>query len=112
MKLLGNGRVEVWCMDGKKRQATIRGSMKQRVWINNNDIVLCSLRDFGTDDKCDIIMKYFMEEAQELKELGELPDHIELAEGVGGFGGEEGGDDYDDEDEEGEEKKEVDIDAI
>ena len=113
LKLLGSGRVSVYCMDGKNRIATIRGSMKQRVWINNGDIVLLGLRDFGTDEKCDIIMKYFIEEAQELKELGELPDHIELNEGVGGFGGEEAGEmegEYDDEEEE--KKEELDINKI
>ena len=53
-------------MDGKKRMATIRGAMKNRVWINGGDIVLLGLRDFGDDQKCDIIMKYFDEEAKEL----------------------------------------------
>ena len=66
LRLLGNARVEVYCMDGKKRMATIRGAMKNRVWINGGDIVLLGLRDFGDDQKCDIIMKYFDEEAKEL----------------------------------------------
>lgn len=84
-------------MDGVKRMCTIRGSLKNRVWINNGDIVLLGLRDFG-DDKADVIMKYYDEEAKELKELGELPDHIKINEGGefdldgedDGFGGEEG----------------------
>ena len=66
LRLLGNGRVECNCMDGKKRMCTIRGSMRQRVWINAGDIVLIGLRDFGDDLKADIIMKYFDEEAKEL----------------------------------------------
>lgn len=98
--------------------ATIRGSMKNRVWIAPGDIVLLGLRDFGDDLKCDIILKYFDEEAKELQELGELPEHIKIAEGGIGlsddegamYGGEsdEGEGDKDDE----EVKKEVDIDAI
>ena len=114
LRLLGNGRVEVYCMDGKKRMATIRGAMKNRVWINSGDIVLLGLRDFGNDDKCDIIMKYFDEEARELQELGEIPEHIKIAEGGIGFGDEAEGDwnaEDDDEDEE-EEKKDIDIDNI
>ena len=67
LRLLGNGRVECQCFDGKKRMGTIRGAMKNRVWINAGDIVLVGLREFGSeDDKCDIIMKYFDEEAREL----------------------------------------------
>ena len=67
LRLLGNGRVECNCMDGKKRMCVIRGSMRNRVWINSGDIVLISLRDdFGDDGKADIIMKYFDEEAREL----------------------------------------------
>jgi translation initiation factor 1A len=106
-------------MDGKKRMATIRGAMKNRVWINSGDIVLLGLRDFGDDAKCDIILKYFDEEAKELQELGEIPEHIKIAEGGIGMD-EENGAFYgpeNDEDEEGdegneEEKKEIDIDAI
>jgi hypothetical protein len=54
--------------------------MKNRVWINSGDIVLIGLRDFG-DDKADVIMKYYDEEAKELKELGELPEHVKINEG-------------------------------
>merc|ERR1711990_195683 len=104
LRLLGNGRVECQCFDGKKRMGTIRGAMKNRVWINGGDIVLVGLREFGSeDDKCDIIMKYFDEEARELQELGEIPDHVKIAEGGVGLDDEEGegfddGDDDDDDD--------------
>ena len=114
LRLLGNGRVESLCMDGKKRMGTIRGSMRSRVWITAGDIVLVSLRDFGTaDDKCDVILKYFDEEARELQELGEIPDHIKIAEGGIGLSDDEEGFEYGDEDEGDEEvKKEIDIDNI
>jgi len=97
--MLGNGRVEAFCFDSVKRMCTIRGSMKNRVWINSGDIVLIGLRDFG-DDKADIILKYFDEEAKELKELGEIPEHVKINEGEYDFDedGEDGG-------EEGEEAK-------
>ena len=82
MRLLGGGRVEVNCLDGNvKRLCTIRGKMKNRVWINAGDIVLISLREFG-DDKADIIHKYFPEEAFELQDLGELPENIAINEGA------------------------------
>merc|ERR1711990_773307 len=82
MRLLGGGRVEVNCLDGNvKRLCTIRGKMKNRVWINGGDIVLVSLREFG-DDKADIIHKYYAEEAFELQDLGELPENLAVNEGA------------------------------
>lgn len=59
--MLGNGRVEAQCFDGTKRLAHIRGKMRKKVWINQGDIVLLSLRDFQ-DDKADVIVKYTPDE--------------------------------------------------
>ncbi len=84
---------------------TIRGSMKNRVWINSGDIVLIGLRDFG-DDKGDVIMKYYDEEAKELKELGEIPEHVKINEGEFDF------EEDDDGVEEQKEEDELDIDNI
>lgn len=92
LRLLGSGRVEVQCIDGKKRTCTIRGSMRNRVWIHAGDIVLLGLRDFGDDAKADVMLKYYDIEAHELQDLGELPESIKIAEG--GFS-------YSDEEEEG-----------
>ena len=77
MRMLGNGRVEAFCFDGVKRMCTIRGTMRNRVWINAGDIILVGLREFG-DDKGDVIAKYYDEEAKELKELGEIPEHVKI----------------------------------
>ena len=97
--------LEVNCIDGVKRMCTIRGSLKNRVWINQGDIVLLGLRDFG-DDKADVILKYYEEEAKELKELGEIPEHLKLNEGEFDMDGEDG--DF----EEGKEEDDLDIDNI
>ena len=107
MRLLGNGRVEVNCFDGQKRICTIRGRMRNRVWINAGDIILVSLREFG-DEKADVIHKYYPEEAYELQDLGEIPENIAINEGVPdeGEGMEMGGE----VDENGEENKADDID--
>ena len=61
---------------------TIRGKMRNRVWINAGDIILISLRDETSDDKADVIHKYYPEEAFELQEMGELPANIAINEGV------------------------------
>ena len=75
IRLLGGGRVEANCFDGQKRICSIRGKMRNRVWINAGDIVLASLREFG-DDKADIIHKYYPEEGFELQEMGEIPENV------------------------------------
>jgi len=76
-KMLGNGRLEAQCFDGEKRLAHIRGKMRKKVWINQGDIILISLRDFQ-DNKADVIVKYTAEEARNLKAYGELPDNAKI----------------------------------
>merc|ERR1712032_1585718 len=75
--MLGNGRCDVLCFDGTKRLCHIRGKMRKKVWVNQGDIVLVSLRDFQ-DEKGDIITKYTSEEARNLKTYGELPDTVKI----------------------------------
>ena len=87
--------------------------MRNRVWIHAGDIILLGLRDFGDDNKGDVMLKYYEIEARELQELGELPESIRIA---------EGGVDFDDDDEDGfdaaegsdeeETKQAVDVDGI
>ena len=70
-KILGNGRMMVLLEDSTEKQCTVRGSMRRREWVNNNDVVLVSFRDFDTKT-ADIIRKYTDAEASELRRLGEL----------------------------------------
>merc|ERR1719152_341086 len=79
MRMLGNGRCEVSCFDGTKRLCHIRGKMRKKVWVNQGDIVLVSLRDFQ-DEKGDIIVKYTADEARNLKTYGELPEGTKINE--------------------------------
>jgi translation initiation factor 1A len=122
IKMLGNGRLEAMCFDGSKRLANIRGKMRKKVWINQGDIILLSLRDFQ-DNKGDVILKYTADEARTLKSYGELPEHAKINE-TDSFGQGEDGEAYfefgeADSDEESSDdntdptkKKEVDIDDI
>lgn len=113
---------------------TIRGTLKNRVWINTvrfilwlhfsilpyfphlsinltsiqGDIILVGLREFG-DDKADVILKYYDEEAKELKELGEIPEHVKINEGNLDF--DEDGFNYGDDDEE-EKEEDINIDTV
>ncbi|GAC75727.1 translation initiation factor 1A [Moesziomyces antarcticus T-34] len=90
LKMLGNGRLEAQCFDGEKRLAHIRGKLRKKVWINQGDIILISLRDFQ-DGKADVIQKYNADEARALKQQGELPESAKINE-TDTFGEEEGGD--------------------
>jgi len=77
MRMLGNGRLEAKCVDGKTRLAHIRGKMRKKMWVNQGDIVLCGLREFQ-DGKCDVIHKYQPDEANRLKAQGELPNELDV----------------------------------
>merc|ERR1712176_1429838 len=86
-RMLGNGRCEVQCFDNVKRLCHIRGKMRKKVWVNQGDVVLVSLREFQ-DEKADVIHKYQPDEARNLKTYHELPDNFKINEG-GGDGDEE-----------------------
>lgn len=73
--MFGNGHVECTCVDNVVRLGCIRGKMKNRIWINKGDLVLCGLRDFQ-DTKADIIHKYNPDEIRQLKSLGEIPEKM------------------------------------
>ncbi|CAF9920173.1 MAG: Eukaryotic translation initiation factor 1A, X-chromosomal [Gomphillus americanus] len=79
VKMLGNGRLEAQCFDGEKRLAHIRGKLRKKVWINQGDIILLSLRDYQ-DEKGDVILKYSADEARSLKSYGELPNDAKINE--------------------------------
>lgn len=85
--MLGNGRLEAYCFDGKKRLCHIRGKMRKRVWVGVGDIILIGLREFQ-DSKADVIQKYSADEARNLKLYGELPDSAKIGElnGIPGDG--------------------------
>ena len=57
IKLLGNCRVRLLCNDNIERLGIIRGNMKNRKWINQDNIVLYTKREYETD-KVDIIHVY------------------------------------------------------
>lgn len=79
-KMLGSGRVECQCFDGQQRHAHIRGKMRKKVWISQQDIVLLSIREFQPE-QADVILKYHPDEARALKAQGELPENTNIAEG-------------------------------
>ena len=76
-KCKGNCRFDVLCFDGKERMAIMCGAMRKRKFVNVNDIVLVSLRDWQ-DSVCDIIDNYDENLTRKLKEKGLVPKSINL----------------------------------
>lgn len=129
--MLGNGRVKAKLFEddsdtrpgddkddkvGRKERdcltAHIRGTMRKKIWINQGDIILVSLRDFQKD-KGDVILKYSADEARSLKAYGELPPTAKINETdtYGHEGDMSIGIEFD-EDREGSDEGEVDVDDI
>ena len=76
-QIRGSWRFNVLCFDGKERMATMCGTMRKRRFINQDDIVLVSLRDWQ-DAKCDIIDNYDENLVRKMKDKGLVPDSIKL----------------------------------
>lgn len=69
----GGSFLNVLCSDDKDRKAFIRGAFRKSVWMNPDDILLISTRDFEKEDtKCDIIYKYTPSQAKKLFNAGEI----------------------------------------
>lgn len=69
--VLGSCRFRINCSDGKERLGQLRAGMKKGVRIKKDDFVLVGLREYTTaDDKCDILLKYNVDEYYILKKEG------------------------------------------
>ncbi|KWU44557.1 eukaryotic translation initiation factor eIF-1A [Rhodotorula sp. JG-1b] len=86
----GDKRELVFKEEGQEYAQVIKMLGNGRVWINQGDIVLLSLRDFQ-DGKADVIQKYSSDEARKLKQYGELPETAKINE-TDVYGGEDGDD--------------------
>ena len=51
IKLLGGENLLVKCADGVTRRGRIRGKLKRRVWIRDNDIVIIAPWEFGQGER-------------------------------------------------------------
>ena len=71
IKLVGGDNIIVKCTDGKVRTCRIRGKIKRRMWIRDNDLVLVAPWDFKSD-RADIIWRYISAHAEKIKQDGHL----------------------------------------
>jgi translation initiation factor 1A len=71
IKLVGGDNIIVKCEDGKVRTCRIRGKIKRRMWIRDNDLVLVAPWDFQSN-KADIIWRYITAHQDKLQHDGYL----------------------------------------
>ena len=71
IKLVGGDNIIVKCADGKVRTCRIRGKIKRRMWIRDNDLVIIAPWDFQSD-RADIIWRYIAAHADKIKHDGLL----------------------------------------
>ncbi len=76
-KLSGGDRVIVQCTDGETRMCRIRGKMKRRMWIRENDVVLVSPWDFN-NKRADIVWRYIRAHTEWLVTNNYLPDALKM----------------------------------
>jgi translation initiation factor 1A len=72
IKRLGSELMQVRCADGKIRLGRIRGKLKKRVWVRDNDLVLVAPWEFKTDQRCDILWRYTLGQVEWLIENDHL----------------------------------------
>mmetsp|Transcript_25085 Transcript_25085/g.65419 ORF Transcript_25085/g.65419 Transcript_25085/m.65419 type:complete len:198 (-) Transcript_25085:173-766(-) len=70
IKPYGCNRFHLRCQDGVDRTGHVRGRMK--TYIRPNDIVLVTIRPFGSGKEADIVMKYTDAEVGKLASLRKL----------------------------------------
>lgn len=73
LKMLGGENVMVKCTDGVTRRGRIRGKLKRRVWIRDNDIVIIAPWDFKENEQGDITWRFTLPQVEWLKNNNHIP---------------------------------------
>lgn len=74
IKLVGDHNIIVKCTGGLARTSRIRGKIKHRMWIRNNDLALFSPLDFQSD-KANIIRRCISDHAEKIQTRWSLNRH-------------------------------------
>ena len=73
LKMMGGENVMVKCTDDVTRRGRIRGKLKRRVWIRDNDIVIIAPWDFGGGDRGRILWRFTLPQVDWLKQNNHIP---------------------------------------
>ncbi|MFH2028278.1 MAG: translation initiation factor eIF-1A [Nanoarchaeota archaeon] len=71
-KRLGGSRMEIRCLDGKKRICRIPGRLKRRLWVREGDIVIVEPWEYSGEERGDLVYKYTKSQIEFLKRKGYL----------------------------------------
>lgn len=73
IKMMGGENLMVKCQDKVVRIGRIRGKLKRRVWIRDNDVVIIAPWEFGKVAKGDILWRYTLPQVEWLKQNKHIP---------------------------------------
>lgn len=73
IKMMGGENLMVKCQDKVVRRGRIRGKLKRRVWIRDNDVVIIAPWDFGKEGRGDILWRYTLPQVEWLKQEKYIP---------------------------------------
>ena len=73
IKLLGSDQVLVKCTDDITRRGRIRGKLKRRIWIRDNDVVVIAPWDFKETERGDIVWRFTLPQVDWLKDNDHIP---------------------------------------
>ncbi len=73
LKMLGGENVMIKCDDNITRRGRIRGKLKRRVWIRDNDIVIIAPWDFKEKERGDIVWRFTLPQVEWLKTQNHIP---------------------------------------
>jgi len=73
IKLMGGENLLIKCIDGITRRGRIRGKLKRRVWIREDDLVIIAPWEFGKEDRGDILWRYTLPQVDWLKQNKKIP---------------------------------------
>jgi translation initiation factor 1A len=73
LKMLGGENLVVKCLDGVTRRGRIRGKLKRRIWIRDNDIVIIAPWDFKSEERGDILWRFTLPQVDWLKQNDHIP---------------------------------------
>ena len=76
LKILGGDQLLVKCTDGITRRGRIRGKLRRRIWIRENDIVIIAPWDFKPTERGDILWRFTLPQVDWLKQNDHIPKDL------------------------------------
>ena len=74
IRMLGNSRLNIQCLDGHTRLCRIRGKLVRRMWIREADVVIVSPWEFQYEKRGDVVYRYKKTQARWLAKHGYIPE--------------------------------------